>query len=121
MVARIAEDKLQEINPKAFAYYERLLFNSKQDVGEFGTQEGDYPFTESAVLADIGKSGKYRFQSPWHFIDNKFEDGFNERLVESPISGDDSAPPAVIGDILEALEAMQKILETNQTTNLCSS
>jgi len=77
IVARIAYDKLQDIDITSYNSAVEMLAVLKNDpsvnIGALA-DEDNYPFVECAPFADSIKSEGYSFQSNWHFVDTPYLD-----------------------------------------------
>ncbi|CDW80553.1 s1 p1 nuclease [Stylonychia lemnae] len=68
LVSRIAYEKLIKKNPNAFAKASELLSYGSKMNPSFKVSEGDYPFVESSIYADIINFQDGQWQTSWHYV-----------------------------------------------------
>ena len=74
LVARIAQDLLEQHSPDTLADVVKVLAVLKKSDPGWTEKEADHPMVECATFADDIKGKGGRWQSPWHFIDQPYLD-----------------------------------------------
>jgi hypothetical protein len=96
LVARIAQDILQEESPETLKKAETILRSS--DFQTYLHLEDEYPFVECATFADEIKGSGFSDQAHWHFVDSP--------LIDEAIKQEFQMPDPVPFNVTWAIEQM---------------